>query len=148
MELNEPVASVLKHKSGRICSIAPSESVYEAIAQMSRERVGALLVVSGVKLEGIVSERDYARKVILKGRSSRSTTVGEIMTSPVVFISPQATVGECMEIVTRHRIRHLPVLEDGSLVGMISIGDLVNWILEAQNDHIRHLENYIRTQAG
>ncbi|MDR3763918.1 MAG: CBS domain-containing protein [Acidobacteriota bacterium] len=147
MELNEAVTTVLGKKSRRICCIPPEESVYEAIAQMSRERVGALLVVSGARLEGIVSERDYARKVILMGRSSKTTTVGEIMSSPVIFVSPRATVGECMEIITRHRIRHLPVLDGETIAGVISIGDLVNWVLEEQSDRIRHLEAYIRTQA-
>ena len=148
MELNEPVTTVLKNKNGRICSIAASDSVYDAIAMMSRESVGALLVLDGGKLEGIVSERDYARKVILLGRSSKSTTVGEIMTAPVIVVSPRATVGECMEIISQHRIRHLPVLDEGRVLGVISIGDLVNWVLEEQSDHIRHLEAYIRTQAG
>ncbi len=147
MELNEPVTTVLKNKNGRICCIASSDSVYEAIAEMAREGVGALLVIAGGKLEGIVSERDYARKVILLGRSSKTTTVGEVMSAPVIVVSPQATVGECMEIISQHRIRHLPVLDGDRVMGVISIGDLVNWILEEQSDHIRHLEAYIRTQA-
>ena len=92
---------------------------------------------------GIVSERDYARKVFLKGRSSRQTTVADIMTSPVIAISPEHTIGECMQIITKHRIRHLPVLENEHIVGVISIGDLVNWILSAQTETIRHLEAYI-----
>jgi CBS domain-containing protein len=143
MELSDSVASVLKNKGGRLCCISSSDSVYEAIAQMAREKVGGLLVIAEGKLAGIVSERDYARKVILLGRSSKTTPVSEIMSSPVIFVSPEATVGECMEIITRHRIRHLPVMEQDRLAGMVSIGDLVNWILQAQRDHIRHLESYI-----
>lgn len=143
MELNDSVAALLKKKDGRLCSIAPTASVYDAIALMAEERVGALLVTLGDQLAGLVSERDYARKVILMGRSSKSTTVSEIMSAPVIFVTPNTSVGECMSIITERRIRHLPVVEHGLLVGMISIGDLVNWILDAQREHIRHLEDYI-----
>jgi CBS domain-containing protein len=148
MELNDPIELLLKHKGGHLCCISSLDSVYEAIAQMAREKVGALLVISGSQLVGIVSERDYARKVILQGRSSQTTQVSEIMSSPVIFVSPETTVGECMEIITEHRIRHLPVMKHNQLAGMVSIGDLVNCILEAQRDHIRHLESYIAGQAS
>jgi CBS domain-containing protein len=143
MHLSESIASILKQKSGTICSISPSDSVYNAIAMMAEKQVGALLVVFDGKLVGIVSERDYARKVILQGRSSKTTSVSEIMTSPVIFVSPQHSVGECMEIITERRIRHLPVMDAERLAGMISIGDLVNWILSDQRETIRHLESYI-----
>jgi len=143
MQLSDSIAPILKQKQGFICSVSPTDSVYDAIALMAEKQVGALLVMFEGRLVGILSERDYARKVILKGRSSRATPVSEIMTSPVIFISPEYSVGECMEIITDHRIRHLPVMDGDRLVGLISIGDLVNWMLSAQRETIRHLESYI-----
>jgi CBS domain-containing protein len=143
MQLSESIRSLLKRKGGKLYSVTPLDSVQVAIATMAEKQRGALLVISEGKLVGIVSERDYARKVFLKGRSSPQTTVGEIMTSPVIAVSPDHTVGECMEIVTEHRIRHLPVLEGDQLAGMVSIGDLVNSIISSQHETIRHLESYI-----
>jgi len=143
MQLSESIRSILKQKGGVVHSIAPSDTVYEAIAMMAEKQVGALVVIFEDKIAGIVSERDYARKVILKGRSSKETTVSEIMSFPVIFVSPEHTVGECMKIMTEHRFRHLPVLEQDRIVGVISIRDLMNWILSEQTETIRHLEAYI-----
>jgi CBS domain-containing protein len=143
MELRDPIRSVLKHKGCTVWSVSPSVSVYDAISMMSEKQVGALLVMEGAKLVGILSERDYARKVILKGRSSKDTLVGEIMTSPVTYVTPQATVDECMKIMTASRVRHLPVVENEEAVGIVSIGDLVNWIISAQADTIHQLHSYI-----
>jgi CBS domain-containing protein len=143
MQLSESIRPILKRKGGVVYSIAPTDSVYQAIAMMAEKQIGALLVTFEGKLVGIVSERDYARKVILKGHSSKETTVSEIMSSPIITVSPDHTVGECMKIISDHRIRHLPVMDGEQLVAMISIGDLVNWILSEQKETIRHLEAYI-----
>jgi predicted transcriptional regulator len=148
MPLSESIAPILKQKNGLICSVSPSDSVYAAISLMAEKKVGALLVLVEGKIVGIVSERDYARKVILMGRSSKETTVAQIMSTPVVVVSPDHTVGECMKIITEHHIRHLPVLHQERIVGVISIGDLVNYIISEQRETIRHLEAYITGTHG
>ena len=139
----EKIVSILNNKDDHIWSIGPDETVYDAIALMADKRIGALLVVADRRLIGIITERDYARKVILHGRSSRDTQVRDIMTSSLITVTPDHTVDECMRLVTEHRIRHLPVLDNDTLVGLISIGDLVNAIIEAQAHTINQLHTYI-----
>ncbi|MBZ5503836.1 MAG: CBS domain-containing protein [Acidobacteriia bacterium] len=143
VKLSGTIGSVLKRKGSAIWSVAPRQTVYEAIEMMADKAVGALLVLSEEKLVGIISERDYARKVILKGKSSATTLVNEIMTSPVIFVTLRHTVDECMEVMTKNRIRHLPVMEGEKLLGIVSIRDLVQWALSEQEETIQHLENYI-----
>lgn len=139
----DPIESVLRLKGKQVWSISPTATVYEAIEKMSNKRVGALVVMTSGTMVGIISERDYARKVILKDRASKHTQVQEIMSWPVITVSPNDTVEHCMRIMTENKVRHLPVVECERMVGMISIGDLVNWIITSQEETIGHLENYI-----
>lgn len=144
MKITDSIACVLKHKAqNNILSIAPEDSVYKALTVMADRDIGALLVLSGKQLVGILSERDYARKGVLLGHHSRETQVREIMTSPVTSITPQHTVDECMALMTQHHFRHLPVVEKGEVVGIVSIGDLVKWVISGQEQAIQELEGYI-----
>ena len=139
----ETVCSMLSHKGSDVYWLSPDATVYEAVAMMAEKSVGALLVIGGGKLAGIVSERDYARKVILKGKHSQDTQVREIMTSPVFTVTPAHSVEDCMRIMTSHRVRHLPVMEGDALKGMISIGDVVRSIISTQAHAIDQLSGYI-----
>jgi CBS domain-containing protein len=143
MKLVDTIDSVLRQKGHQVWSVSPTATVYEAIETMAKLSVGALLVMSEGRLDGIISERDYARKVVLKDRSSKQTLVCEIMTADPLIATPEDTVEECMHFMTEHRVRHLPVMKSGEVVGIVSIGDLVNWTITAQEDTIVHLENYI-----
>ena len=137
------VKHLLDAKGRHVIAISPDSSVFEAIKIMADKSIGSLVVMEDEKLAGIVTERDYARKVIVKGRSSKSTRVAEIMTADVVTTSSAETVDRCMAMMTELRIRHLPVLEDNRVIGMISIGDLVQAIIADQKEEIEHLEHYI-----
>jgi CBS domain-containing protein len=146
IKISGTVGSVLKRKGSEVWFVTPDQTVYEAIEKMADKAVGALLVILDGKLAGIISERDYARKVILKGRSSRTTLVKEIMTSPVIFVTAGQSVDACMDIMTRNRIRHLPIVENEKVLGVISIGDLVKWVVSEQEETIEHLQNYISSK--
>ncbi|OFW27177.1 MAG: histidine kinase [Acidobacteria bacterium RIFCSPLOWO2_02_FULL_59_13] len=144
MELLDPIDSLLKVKGYQVWSVGPDAFVYEAIELMAQKRVGVLLVLSHSELVGIISERDYARKVILEGKSSKETEVREIMTTPVISATPQSTVAECMRVLTANNIRHLPVVENGKVLGVVSLGDLVKWIITAQAEMIQELGGYFQ----
>lgn len=137
------VKQILEAKGGKVVAVPQEAPVLEVIRLMAEHHIGSVLVVRGHELVGIATERDYARKVILQGRSSAETPVGQIMSSPVVTVSPLDTVNGCMQLMTNRRIRHLPVLDEGRLVGMVSIGDLVKAVIEDQQHEIAQLQQYI-----
>ena len=137
------VSQVLLVKGAKVWSINPDDTVFVALEKLADKNVGALLVMDGDKLEGILSERDYARKVILQGKSSMNTPVREIMTAKVITVSPTHTLGDCMEQMTTSHIRHLPVVQNDQVVGLISIGDIVKAVISQQEFVIEQLENYI-----
>jgi CBS domain-containing protein len=146
LRFDEPVRSLLRLKGRAVWSVAPEATVFHAIQLMSEKQVGCLVVLSGGYLAGIISERDYARKVILKGRSSNDTLVREIMSTPALYVTPDQTIDEAMRVMTQRRVRHLPVLEGDTVIGVLSIGDLVNWIVTSQQQTIRNLQSYIAGQ--
>lgn len=141
--LRGSVADLLEEKGGVVHAIAPDATVFEAVEAMDERRVGALIVMDGVKLAGILSERDYTRKVILLGRASRETAVREIMTAQVITVAPTTSLRECLRLVNEHSIRHLPVVDGGRVVGVLSVGDLVRAVLAQQAETIQSLNSFI-----
>ena len=143
MPLTDTIHSILVNKGWGLFSVAPEVTVFCAVQQMADRDIGALAVIGPDQLLGIFSERDYARKIILLGRSSKETTVGDVMSYPATTVTPQDTVEDCLRMMTTYRLRHLVVVEKGRPVGMVSIGDLMNWIMSAQEAMIGHLHTYI-----
>ena len=137
------INEILNHKGSAVWTISPDATVFEAIQMMADKNVGALLVTEKEKLIGIISERDYTRKVALKGKSSKELKVREILSDRVTHVAPNQSVEDCMRLMTEHRVRHLPVMDGEKIAGLVSIGDLVNWIISAQTTTIRQLETYI-----
>jgi CBS domain-containing protein len=137
------ISEILGRKGSNIWSVRPDDTVFEAIQTMADKNIGALLVMTGERLLGVISERDYTRKVALKGKSSRETEVREILSAPVITATPEETVEECMRLMTHHRVRHLPVVDGERVVGIVSMGDLVNWTISVQTVAITQLESYI-----
>jgi CBS domain-containing protein len=143
MKTSGTVGALLHHKGNRIWSIHPDATVFEAIQFLAHKNIGAILVMDGEQLVGVMSERDYTRKVALKGRSSKETKVREIVSAKVISVTSDHSVEDCMRLMTDNRIRHLPVLDAGKVLGVISIGDLVNWTISQQNSTLEQMEQYI-----
>jgi len=143
MKTTYPISSILHQKASALWSVAPEATVFDAIKLMAEKNIGALPVVSGGTLVGIFTERDYTRKIALHGKTSKNTQVREIISSEVISVAPDESVEECMRLMTENRVRHLPVLQNTELVGIISIGDLVNWIISTQSAAIEQMEQYI-----
>jgi CBS domain-containing protein len=143
MQLGDPVRALLDQKGWGVLSIKPGQTVYDAIAAMAHHGVGALVVLDEERLTGVFSERDYARKVILEGRNSRSTRVCDIMSSEVITVTPETSVDHCLHLMSEHRIRHLPVMTGERVAALVSQGDLVKWIITRQSETIDHLQHYI-----
>ena len=143
MKTTYPISSLLHHKTSAVWSVAPESTVFEAIKLMADKNIGSLMVMTGGRLVGIFTERDYTRKIALQGKSSKQTQVWEIMPKNVITVTPDDSVEECMKLMTESRVRHLPVVEGAKVIGIISIGDLVNWIISTQNAEIEQLEQYI-----
>jgi CBS domain-containing protein len=145
--MNNLVSQILKTKGDKVWSIAPQETAYKALQLMSEENLGALLVIDKGKVVGLFSERDYARKVILKGKSSKTTSVSELMTKEVLYVDPETSVEDCMSLMTEKRIRHLPVMEKKQLVGVVTQGDVVKQLIADQKFKNEELERYIHEEC-
>jgi CBS domain-containing protein len=143
MKTNHPISSVLHAKPAALWTIAPEATVFEAIQLMADKNIGALLVMASGQLHGIFTERDYTRKVALQGKTSKETRVREILTANILTVALDESVEDCMRLMTEKRVRHLPVLQGENVIGIVSIGDLVNWIISTQNAEIQQLEEYI-----
>ena len=143
MDVTGSIESILHQKSGEVWSVGPNATVYDAVALMAEKNIGALVVVENGQLVGIVSERDYTRKVMLRGKRSRETLVSEIMSTQLTTVDPKQGVDDCLRFMTEKRVRHLPVVKEGEICGVISIGDLVKHVISAQSAALDHLERYI-----
>ncbi len=143
MKASVPISALLHHKGTALCSIAPEATVFEAIQLMADKNIGSLLVMSGDRLVGMFTERDYTRKIALQGKTSKATRVDEVLSSKIISVTPDHTVEECMRLMTENRVRHLPVLANNKVTGLVSIGDLVNWTISAQDATIAQMEQYI-----
>jgi len=143
MDINTTVSSILEYKHPGLWSVEPDTTVFDAIALMAEKNIGALPVMKAGRLLGMISERDYTRKIVLRGRASRETKVGDIMTGAVLTVSPRELVVNCMQMMTDNRVRHLPVVEESQVIGIVSIGDLVNWIIGVQANTIDDLERFV-----
>ena len=148
MNVTGTIDAILSQKSGEVWSVAPDATVYDAVAKMAEKNVGALVVMDGEKLVGIISERDYTRKVMLRGKRSRETPVNEIMSTQLTTVEPKESVDHCLKYMTDKRVRHLPVVENGKLIGVISIGDLVKHVISVQSATLQQLESYISGGYG
>jgi CBS domain-containing protein len=143
MEIHGTVYDILHNKHGEISTTCPEDTVYDAIRQMGEKNIGALVAMDGGEVIGVLSERDYSRKVVLQGRTSRDTRVGEIISRPAVVVQSRDGIEKCMQLMISNRIRHLPVVDDGRLVGLVSMGDLVSWVMNSQRHTIEQLQGYI-----
>jgi CBS domain-containing protein len=143
MEIHGTVRDILQNKGGEVWTTSAESTVYEAIGLMGEKNIGALVAVEGDQVIGVLSERDYSRKVVLQNRTSRDTRVGDILSRPAITVSGGDSIETCMQLMTTRRIRHLPVVEDGRLTGLISMGDLVNWVMQSQRHTIQQLQGYI-----
>jgi CBS domain-containing protein len=146
MSISDSVNAILHHKGTEVYTVTPTLTVFEAIQIMADRNVGALVVTAGGRVTGIITERDYTRKVALKGKSSKETLVSELLSEPVIFVTPEHSVEDCMRLMVHHRVRHLPVMDGDRLAGVVSIGDLVNWTISAQSREIDQLKTYIMGQ--
>jgi CBS domain-containing protein len=143
MKASVPISALLHDKGTALWSIAPEATVFEAIQLMADKNIGSLLVMSGDRLVGMFTERDYTRKIALQGKTSKATRVDEVLSSKIISVAPDHTVEECMRLMTENRVRHLPVLANNKVTGLVSIGDLVNWTISAQDAAIAQMEQYI-----